>query len=197
MATIASNVFLGAGAKAGSGVAADDAKSSGSSGDFMQLVQGMIQGNTSGEELPSNLLELLLTGDPSGLDGMLDGAAPGDGDSADGKDDDGSDDAAAAAGLAALLAGLQQVPVSGASDSDSTGASSIGAVGSQKEQTLQALLATTQGALAASFDEATKSAQQRDECESGRRPQLLAQSGKQRDEPCRTLAEHSDGPPGR
>ena len=59
MATIASNVFLGAGAKASSGVAADDAKSSGSSGDFMQLVQGMIQGNTSGEELPSNLLPVI------------------------------------------------------------------------------------------------------------------------------------------
>ncbi len=156
MATIASNVFLGAsGAKAGTG-AADDAKSSGSSGDFMQLVNGMIQGNTSGDELPSNLLQLLLTGDSSGLDGMIDGAASGDGDSADSKDDDGSDDAAAAAGLAALLAGLQQMPVNSASDSDSTGASSTGAVGSQKEQTLQTLLATTQGALAASFDEATK-----------------------------------------
>jgi flagellar hook-length control protein FliK len=156
MATIASNVFLGTSA-ASSGASADDTRSSGSSGDFMQLVQGMIQGNTPGEELPSNLLQLLLTGDSSSLDGMLDGAGR---DCADSKDDDGSDEAAAAAasGLAAMLAGLQPVPVSDASASDSTGDSSISAVGSQKEQALQALLATTQGALAASFEDSTNTA---------------------------------------
>jgi flagellar hook-length control protein FliK len=40
------------------------------------------------------------------------------------------------------------MPVNGASDSDSTGASSIGAAGSQREQALQGLLAVSQGALA-------------------------------------------------
>jgi flagellar hook-length control protein FliK len=151
MATIASNVFPGAGPKAAS-APADEARASGSSSDFMQLVNGMIQGNTSGDQLPSNLLQLLLTGDTAGLDGILDSAANGD--SAD--DDDGSDDAAAAAGLAALLAGLQtgQAPVADASGSDSTGVSSIGLSGSQKEQTLQALLATSQAGVAAAFDDA-------------------------------------------
>src|SRR5689334_9384025 len=99
MATIASNVFLGT-----STTAKSESKPSGSSNDFMDLVQGMIQGGTPGEQLPSNLLELLLTGDSAGLDGAVDGAL---GDSADSKDDDVSDEAAAAAGLAALLAGLQ------------------------------------------------------------------------------------------
>lgn len=151
MATIASNIFLGAGAATGSGAPANDSRASGDSNDFMQLVNGMIQGNTSGEELPSNLLQLLLTGDSSGLDGVL-----GKGESADSKDDDGSDDAAAAAaGLAALLAGLQQVPVSDASGSDSTGASSISATGSQKGgQGLEALLAASQAASQAAIAKA-------------------------------------------
>jgi flagellar hook-length control protein FliK len=140
MATIASNVFLGAGA-----ATKGESQPKGSSGDFMQLVQGMIQGNTPGEQLPANLLQLLLTGDTAGLDGVLDGAT---GDGADGQDDDVSDEAAAAAGLAALLAGLQQVPVAGAAGSDSTGASSIGAAGSQRGDALQALLTASQGALA-------------------------------------------------
>ena len=153
MATIASNVFLGVGATGTSGAGSDEARSSGAPNDFMQLVNGMIQGNTAGEQLPANLLQLLLTGDAAGLDGLVDGAAPGEGESADGKDDDVSDEAAAAAGLAALLAGLQQVPVTDASGSDSTGASSIGATGSQRgEQTLQALLAASQGALAGALD---------------------------------------------
>jgi flagellar hook-length control protein FliK len=153
MATIASNVFLGAGAT-GTSASAEDSRASGSSSDFMQLVNGMIQGNTDGDQLPSNLLQLLLTGDTAGLDGILDAA--GEGDSADGKDDDGGDDAAAAAasGLAALLAGLQQTPVADASGNDSAGLSSVGAAGSQKDQTLQALLATTQAGVAAAFDDA-------------------------------------------
>jgi len=149
MATIASNVFLGTGS-AGASAPSDEARSKGSPDDFMHLVQGMIQGGTSGEQLPSNLLQLLLTGDTNGLEGAIDGAL-GESDSADGKDDDVSDEAAAAAGLAALLAGLQQAPVAGASGSDSTGDSSIGAAGSQKGETLQTLLAA-QGALAGVLD---------------------------------------------
>src|SRR3569833_2985733 len=123
MATIASNIFLGTGS-AGATAPSDGARSKDSPGDFMKLVEGMIQGGTPGEQLPSNLLQLLLTGDSAGLDGVVDGAL-GDSDPADGKDDDGSDEAAAAAGLAALLAGLQQGQVAGASGSDSTGDSSI------------------------------------------------------------------------
>ena len=162
MATIASNVFLGVGTTSTNGTPSDDTHASSSSSDFMQLVNGMIQGNTPGEQLPANLLQLLLTGDTAGVDGLVDGAAPADGDSADGKDSDGSDDAAAAAasGLAAMLAGLQagQAPVADASGSDSTGAASIGATGSQRgEQTLQALLAASQGALAGVLDGAAGS----------------------------------------
>jgi flagellar hook-length control protein FliK len=150
MATIASNVLTGTGST-GSSAPAADSRASDDSNDFMQLVNGMIQGNTAGEELPSNLLQLLLTGDSSGLDGTLDG------DSADGKDDDGSDEAAAAAasGLAAMLAGLQPVPASDASGSDNTGVGSIGAAGSQKDQALQALLASSQAAIAKALDGAS------------------------------------------
>jgi flagellar hook-length control protein FliK len=136
MATIASNVFLGAG-----GTAKSESAPKSSGNDFMHLVQGMIQGNTAGEQLPSNLLQLLLTGDAAGLEGALDD------DSADGIDGDEAA-AAAASGLAAMLAGLQQVPVAGAAGGDSTGGSSIGAVGSQRGDALQALLAASQGALA-------------------------------------------------
>jgi flagellar hook-length control protein FliK len=154
MATIASNVFLGT-AAANTSSPAEDTSAKGSPSDFMQLVEGMIQGNTSGDQLPSNLLQLLLTGDTGGLDGILDGAGSKDGDSSD---DDGTDDAAAAAasGLAALLAGLQANPAAGASGGDSTGLSSINGAGSQgadglqslqTQHTLQALMATTQGAL--------------------------------------------------
>jgi flagellar hook-length control protein FliK len=147
MATIASNVFMGASSTTKGG----ESRPADSSNDFMQLVQGMIQGNTPGEQLPANLLQLLLTGDTAGLDGFVD-AAPGEGDSADSKDDDGRDEAAAAAGLAALLAGIQQTPVAGASGSDSTGDASIGAAGSQRGDSLQALLAASQGALADALD---------------------------------------------
>jgi flagellar hook-length control protein FliK len=137
MATIASKVFPGA-AVAGASAPSDKARSGGSPNDFMDLVNGMIQGNTSGEQLPSNLLQLLLTGDGSGLDGTLDGAG-GEGDTAENQDGDGADDAAAL-GLAAMLAGLQQAGAGNASDGDSAGASSMGAAGSQREQALQGLL---------------------------------------------------------
>src|SRR6476661_2007730 len=155
MATIASNVFLGAGA-ASTGATADEAPASGSPGDFMQLVQGMIQGNTPGDQLPSNLLELLLTGDTGGLDGILDAAGAREGDSkTDGSDDDGSDEAAAMAGLAALLAGLQPTPVAGAADGGDAGVASIDGAGSQKGdglQALQLLLGKSEAALSAAVD---------------------------------------------
>ena len=166
MATIASNVFLGTGV---ANPAEPSAPSSESPGDFMQLVQGMIQGNTPGEQLPSNLLQLLLTGDTAGLDGILDAAAPKEGDSTDSSDGDGSDDAAAAAaGLAALLAGMQQMPVATVAGSDSSGIGSIDGAGSQRadQTTLQALLATTQetltGAVGAAIDAAGAGANAKD-----------------------------------
>jgi flagellar hook-length control protein FliK len=148
MATIASNVLMGGARGASKSAPADDSHASEKPNDFMQLVQGMIQGNTSGDQLPSNLLELLLTGDSGGLDGILDAASSKDGDSTD---DDGSDDAAAAAasGLAALLAGLQTQPAANASTAagDNSAVGSINGTGSQKDQMLQALMATTQGAV--------------------------------------------------
>ncbi len=166
MATIASNVFLGAGA-ASATASPDEASGKSASSDFMQLVQGMIQGNTTGDQLPSNLLELLLTGDTAGLDGLLDGAGVKDVESADKPSEDSSDDAAAAAaasGLAALLAGLQVNPPAApsASGNDNTGVSSIdgsqGGEALQKQQTLQALLATTQGAVTGALSAAVDAA---------------------------------------
>ena len=131
MATIASNVFLGAGV-AGTGAPAEDSQASGSASDFMQLVQGMIQGNTTGDQLSSNLLQLLLTGDTAGLDGIVDTSTSKDGDSkTDASDGDPSDTAAAAAGLAALLAGLQQMPVANTNGSDNSGVGAIDGAGSQ------------------------------------------------------------------
>jgi flagellar hook-length control protein FliK len=150
MATIASNISVGAGGGAGAGgtkASADDARASGSSDEFMRLVNGTIQGNTPEDLLASDLLQLLLTGDTAGLDGLVDSAS---GDSGDGSDDDGSDEAAAA-GLAALLAGLQanqSAQAANASGGDGTGVS-IEALDSQKMQ--QALLATSQAGLAAAF----------------------------------------------
>jgi flagellar hook-length control protein FliK len=154
MATIASNVFLGAPVSTNG---ATEPAAGGESSDFMQLVQGMIQGNTSGEQLPADLLQLLLTGDTGGLDGILDTDATKDkSDTTEG--DDGDEVAAAASGLAALLAGIQaipQAPVPAATTDDSTSVGSVDASSSQKiEQTLQALLATSQNALNIAFDDA-------------------------------------------
>src|SRR5882724_7096634 len=105
MATIASNVFLGA-AVVGNGASADDARAGADPTDFMQLVQGMIQGNAPGDQVPANLLQLLLSGDTAGLDGIVDASKDKDSPDADGSDET----AAAASGLAALLAGLQAIP---------------------------------------------------------------------------------------
>ncbi|MEJ0039062.1 MAG: flagellar hook-length control protein FliK [Gammaproteobacteria bacterium] len=153
MATIASNVSLGGGA-ASTNAPSDNAPADGSSpDDFMQLVNGMIQGNTPGELVPANLLQLLLTGDTGGLDGVMDAAATKDGDSSDTSDDDGSE--AAASELAMLLAGLQtaqSLPATDASGGDSTGVSALGAAGSQKGE--QAQLAAAQAALGGALESA-------------------------------------------
>jgi len=153
MATIASNVFLGA-AVVGNGASADDARAGANPTDFMQLVQGMIQGNAPGDQVPANLLQLLLSGDTSGLDGIVDASKDKDSPDADGSDET----AAAASGLAALLAGLQAIPQTlapAASGDDDTAVSALNASSAQRsEQTLQALLATSQGALTAAFDDA-------------------------------------------
>ena len=63
MATIASSpVFTGVSTGATTSAAATDQDT----GTFLKLVTGMIQGGTSGDQLPSNLAAFLLTGD-SGL----------------------------------------------------------------------------------------------------------------------------------
>jgi hypothetical protein len=96
--------------------AANDADKAKKSPDaFMRLVKGMIQGNTSSDELPSNLVEFLLTGDGSALEGVD-------------TDDTDSEDGDEAEGLAALLAGLQAFnPLAGAG-AGSGGGDGVGSI---------------------------------------------------------------------
>ena len=154
MATIASNPVLPSssapkGAASGKGASGDAADASGAPSDFMQLVSGMIEGNTPESQLPSNLMQLLLTGDTAGLEGL----DTTDSDTTD-SDDDESDEASALA-LSALLAALQgslPAPVAGSAEGDNQGVGSIELNSSQKM--MQALLSTSQGALAAALDSA-------------------------------------------
>ena len=154
MATIASNPVLPSspapkGAGPGNGTSNDPAEASDAPSDFMKLVSGMIEGNTPEDLLPSNLMQLLLTGDTAGLEGL---------DAIDAKDSDtteSDDDEADALALSALLAGLQgsvPVPVASSAEGDTQGVGSIELNSSQKM--MQALLATSQGALAAALDSA-------------------------------------------
>ena len=113
----------------------------------------MIEGNTPGEQLPSNLAAFLLTGDATVLEGIETDTG------ADVDTDDDSDDEAMEA-LAAMLAGVQTfqnaVPAD-AAGGDSTGVSSITAEGSQKGG-LQALLSESQAAEAAAVAAALENA---------------------------------------
>ncbi|MEJ1961927.1 MAG: flagellar hook-length control protein FliK [Gammaproteobacteria bacterium] len=155
MAAIASNPVFSS-APASSSQPVDDARASGKPSDFMQLVSQMTQGKTPGEPLPADLMALLLTGDTAGLSG-LEGTEPGETDPTD-SESDASDEAGAMA-LSALLAGMQAyqaVPVAGSPEGDSQGVGSVGPSGSQK--LMQALLATTEGALADTLSGATDDA---------------------------------------
>jgi len=151
MATIAANVFQSSG-QTGTATAPGTAGAAGSaqdsSGTFMDLVSGMIQGGTSGDQLPANLVEFLLTGDAGALEGVsTDGTTETDTD-----DEDGGEDAVAA--LAALLAGLQpfqSVPTTAASGSDGSGITSVSAGASQGTDA-DALLAASQDALTAALE---------------------------------------------
>lgn len=117
-----------------------------SSGSFMRLVSGMIQGQTSGEQLPANLVELLLTGDSTALEGL--DLANEDSDTSDTDDEDGDGELA----LAAVLAGLQAAqPVHASSgNSDEAGAIDL-ATG---RAAMQALANTGQDALTSAMEEA-------------------------------------------
>jgi flagellar hook-length control protein FliK len=157
MAAIGSNPSLFTGA---SGVGSTSANQSGDSankgaqddsGTFMQLVEGMIQGGTPGDQLPSNLAAFLLTGDSSSLEGITVDTQDADGDDTD-------DEALAA--LAALLSGLQTfhaMPVANsATPSDDVSTAGVGATAG--ESTLQTLLDTSQAALATAMDGAAVAA---------------------------------------
>jgi len=161
MATIAGNVFTqgatqpsGTGNSTGAASRTDGAAgtSPNSGGTFMQLVNGMIQGGTTGDQLPANLVDFLLTGDSGALEGVeTDTTADTDADDEDG-------DEAASAALAALFAAMQPfqtAPATSASGSDSTGVSSISLEGAQGGDA-QALLAATQDALKNALEGAAK-----------------------------------------
>lgn len=121
------------------------------SGTFMQLVEGMIQGGTSSDELPSNLAAFLLTGDAGSIEGIT----------TDSTDTDGDDtDEEALAALAALLPGLQTFQptpaANAAASSDDVGTAAISATGA--ESNLEMLLDTSQAAISSVLDDALASA---------------------------------------
>jgi flagellar hook-length control protein FliK len=120
-----------------------------SSGTFMRLVSGMIQGNTTGEQLPANLVEFLLTGDSGALEGMdLETEDTAETDSED-EDEDGSGELA----LAAILAGVQALkPTHSSGSAGSDGAAPIDL--SSGRAAMQALANTTQEALTSAMDDA-------------------------------------------
>lgn len=119
------------------------------SGTFMRLVSGMIQGNTTPDQLPAQLVEFLLTGDSSALEGL--DLQTEDTDSRS-EDEDG--DGAGELALAAMLAGVQAMKPAPSSSPDSAGGS-VGALEhSAGQAAMQALANTTQEALTAAMNEA-------------------------------------------
>lgn len=165
MAAIASNPIFsagasgaganvsGAGANANTNAPADGAPANAAPSDFLQLVSGLAQGKTSGNQLPSNLLELLLSGDSAGLGGV-DGLGTTDKketDTTDSGDDDSSE--AGALALSALLAGLQGSQPAPVASSSEDGAAGVGSIETSQKM-IQSLLETTQGALASALDAA-------------------------------------------
>jgi flagellar hook-length control protein FliK len=149
----AANAFTpgAAGSASGSSGAQGTQAANDSSGTFTRLVSGMIDGNTTADQLPAHLAELLLTGDSGALDAMrLDGE---DADSPDADDEDGAGELA----LASILAGVQamksaQAP--GCAGSDGT----AGVDASSGRAAMQALANTAQDALASAMDEASSDA---------------------------------------
>jgi flagellar hook-length control protein FliK len=149
MATIASNSAAPAAApfatNGSSGGAASGAPAANdSSGSFMRLVTGMIQGNTTPDQLPSNLVEFLLTGEGAALEGL---------DTDTSADDEDSEELDA---LEALLGGLQIAkppapPEAGSGDSTV----SIDAAGRRESnvQQLMGRLGTSQETLTAALDD--------------------------------------------
>jgi flagellar hook-length control protein FliK len=154
MATIASNPVF-SGISTGAPTSAAGATAEENSGTFLKLVTGMIQGGTSGDQLPSNLAAFLLTGDSGLLEGIETDTA---GDTS--TDDDVSDEEAMAA-LSALLAGIQapvqNVASGGAEGSDSTGVASVTTEGSQRGDLL-GILGSAQDAVAAALEGAADGA---------------------------------------
>jgi flagellar hook-length control protein FliK len=134
MATIASNSAAPAAApfaaSGSNGASAPGTPAANDSSSFMRLVTGMIQGNTTPDQLPSNLVEFLLTGDGTTLEGL---------DAESSADDEDSEELDA---LEALLGGLPMPGANGAAVAGSGGSSagtSIGAAG-RRGEALQSLL---------------------------------------------------------
>lgn len=128
----------------------DPSAANDSSGTFMQLVSGMIQGNTAGDQLPANLVEFLLTGDGAALEGLDNGET-------ESSDTDDEEDGAGELALAAFLAGVQGLkPVQPTQSASSDAASAIGL--STGQAAMQALADTSQEALTAAMGEAASDA---------------------------------------
>jgi flagellar hook-length control protein FliK len=126
-----------------------------SSGTFMQLVSGMIQGNTTGDQLPANLVEFLLTGDSTALEGM--GLETEDTSDVDSEDEDTDGEGAGELALAAILAGVQALkPAHSSRPAGSDAATPIDL--SAGRAAMQALTNTTQDTLTAVIDEAASDA---------------------------------------
>jgi flagellar hook-length control protein FliK len=165
MAAIASNPIFsagasgaganvsGAGANTNTNAPADGAPANAAPSDFLQLVSGLAQGKTSGNQLPSNLLELLLSGDSAGLGGVdgLETTDKKETDTTDSGDDDSSE--AGALALSALLAGLQGSQPAPVASSSGDGTAGVGSIETSQKM-IQSLLETTQGALASALDAA-------------------------------------------
>ena len=150
MAAIGSNPLFSSTSPVGTtpGTAADNAKGAqDSSGTFMQLVEGMIQGGTPADQLPANLAAFLLTGDETSIEGLA----------TDTQDTDSDDtDEEALAALAALLPGLQTFQPTPAANATtpSDDVSPAGIEALTGKGTLETLLDTSQAALATAMDDA-------------------------------------------
>jgi flagellar hook-length control protein FliK len=126
-----------------------------SSGTFMRLVSGMIQGNTTGDQLPANLVEFLLTGNGGALEGME--LETEDTSDVDSEDEDADGDSAGELALAAILAGVQAMkPAHPSPPAGSDAATPIDV--SAGRAAMQALANTTQDALTAAIDETASDA---------------------------------------
>jgi hypothetical protein len=164
MAAIASNLmFSGTSTSANAtgsatGVSAESgapgASATDASGTFMQLVTGMIEGNTTGEQLPSNLAAFLLTGDS----GMLEGLET-DTDTADLDDEEIGEDELLA--LSALLPGLQSfqpTKAAGGTLSHEGGLAGVTLGAAGRDSALQTTLDASQAALSSALEDAAAEA---------------------------------------